>query len=496
MPAEQSNTASSSPKVFLTKKEGGTNVTFDGVPFTIEKETVYDCQYGKHYYKEKSLGKRLCLQGTRKIGCHAHIKVKEFNLYPNYKITSGTVSKRETKRLQEKRLSELRTALTTNDKDIGTTVNVVKKFFVSLPSDEAHSGHPVGKQSGFSQRIHPRLIQEIAQLVSAGITEKREVKRSLRYFVTNTLSKELGYVPQPSDRAMYPSDTDIHNHIHLARKALDLSKFDQENVQLKIKQWSVNTHSQFYFRPYIESKPREFEEKVEEGLNTTETSNHTLLYVHQEQWQKHLLERYGGTMALLDSTYKVTKYNIPLFFLCVRTNVGYSVVAEFVVQQETCECISEALAILKEWNPKWSPKFFMVDYSDAEILALETTFPTTQVYICDFHREQAWVRWVRDHKHGLTQEEGEQLLQLLRECAHAPPTDTFPHNILYKGAVQALMESPVWKNHESVQNWLTAHWLGIPQVNCVLNIIHVYICTHKNYICTTCTHTHNPFICL
>ena len=76
-----------------------------------------------------------------------------------------------------------------------------------------------------------------------------------------------------------------------------------------------------------------------------------------------------------------------------------------MVQQETSESISEALDILKLWNPKWDPKFFMVDYSSAEILSLETTFPDTQVYICDFHREQAWVRWVRDHKHGLTQEE-------------------------------------------------------------------------------------------
>ena len=72
--------------------------------------------------------------------------------------------------------------------------------------------------------------------------------------------------------------------------------------------------------------------------------------------------------------------------------------------------------------------------------------------------------WVRDHKHGLTQEEGEQLLQLLRECAHAPPMDTPPHDALYKAAVESLMKSPVWQNHESVQHWLTIHWLGIPQV--------------------------------
>ena len=65
----------------------------------------------------------------------------------------------------------------------------------------------------------------------------------------------------------------------------------------------------------------------------------------------------------------------------MRTNVGYSVVAEFVVQQETSESISEALDILKLWNPKWDPKFFMVDNSSAEILSLETTFPDTSVHL-------------------------------------------------------------------------------------------------------------------
>ena len=154
--------------------------------------------------------------------------------------------------------------------------------------------------------------------------------------------------------------------------------------------------------------------------------------------------------------------------MCVQTNVGYCVVAEFVVQQESAEYISEALGIIKLWNPNWSPSFIMVDYSEAEILALESTFPAAQVYLCDFHREQAWVRWVRDHKHGLTNEEGEELLQLLRECAHASPADAstmLPHDAHYKAAVQALTQSPVWKKHYAVQQWLTANWLGIPQVS-------------------------------
>ena len=88
------------------------------------------------------------------------------------------------------------------------------------------------------------------------------------------------------------------------------------------------------------------------------------------------------------------------------------------------EKIQEALEILKQWNPKWKPKYFMSDYSEAELLALEKCFTTTKVFLCDFHREQVRKRWVKDHKHGLSKQEQEELLSLLRGCANAPASRT------------------------------------------------------------------------
>ena len=100
--------------------------------------------------------------------------------------------------------------------------------------------------------------------------------------------------------------------------------------------------------------------------------------------------KFGNTITLIDATYKATKYEKALFFLCVKTNVGYIVVAEFVVSLESAEAIAEALSILKNWNPEWNPAFFMSDYSEAEFVAVEQVFPSSHLYICDFHREQAW----------------------------------------------------------------------------------------------------------
>ena len=73
--------------------------------------------------------------------------------------------------------------------------------------------------------------------------------------------------------------------------------------------------------------------------------------------------------------------------------------AEFIIQSETAEYIREALSVLKS---TWEPKFYLTDYSDTEIAVITKVFPNTQVYLCEFHREQAWERWVKERKHGLS----------------------------------------------------------------------------------------------
>ena len=41
--------------------------------------------------------------------------------------------------------------------------------------------------------------------------------------------------PHPLDRAYYPTLDDIRNHIYQAKTALQLSKFNQQNLNLLIK---------------------------------------------------------------------------------------------------------------------------------------------------------------------------------------------------------------------------------------------------------------------
>ena len=69
------------------------------------------------------------------------------------------------------------------------------------------------------------------------------------------------------------------------------------------------------------------------------------------------MAKYGNIMCLIDATYKTTCYDLPLFFICVRTNIGYCVIAEFIVQSEATAYIQEALEVLRRWNPDWNPQF-------------------------------------------------------------------------------------------------------------------------------------------
>ena len=100
-----------------------------------------------------------------------------------------------------------------------------------------------------------------------------------------------------------------------------------------------------------------------------------LLLVHQTAWQSSLLSRYGQDLVFLDATYKTTKYSLPLFFVAVKTNVDYIIAASFIVQDETTKSITEALSVIKQWNPQWKPRHFMTDLCEEEINSIESIFP-------------------------------------------------------------------------------------------------------------------------
>ena len=134
--------------------------------------------------------------------------------------------------------------------------------------------------------------------------------------------------PKKTNSRYYPCRQDVRNHIAKAISAVKYCDDDQEASGKKIEDWQTKSpKSNFFYR----TRDAVINEKDEPRPRTPEE---TFLFVHQEPWQQRMLETYGSELALIDATYKTTRYAVPLFFVCVHTNVGYKVVAEFICQSE------------------------------------------------------------------------------------------------------------------------------------------------------------------
>lgn len=135
-------------------------ISFENTPFQVVQKQTKECQFGPHYFKKRQkTSDRLHLQGTRKVGCPAHIEIREYRLYPEYAL-----SPKEVKHLKCKQFRELREAklhALKQSLEEGKQVKVVTKFYVSLPTQEAHEKtHPTGIVSGPAQKVHPLISKK------------------------------------------------------------------------------------------------------------------------------------------------------------------------------------------------------------------------------------------------------------------------------------------------------------------------------------------------
>ena len=155
------------PKVFLRKKEGAKQITFSTTPFSIAEEKVLDCQHC-HFHKIKSKIKNWLSGYHQNQNLHTHC------------IQNTQLAVHAKSRYCKKITYQLELLQKTFAK--GDDICTNSYYFVSLPSEVVHSGHPTGSSGGFA---HPLLSDKISQVVAAGITDTNEVRRSLRFCVTD-----------------------------------------------------------------------------------------------------------------------------------------------------------------------------------------------------------------------------------------------------------------------------------------------------------------------
>ncbi|CAN7979762.1 unnamed protein product [Ixodes pacificus] len=328
----------------------------------------------------------------------------------------------------------------------------------------SHTEHDFSRFMKFEQTVDHNLINRIEDIVREGITSVHEVKTCLRYYVQDVLfsGKET---PDSGCRAFYPTSKDVSNHIQEALRKGRCNNLDQENViQLTAALQAEENTSRVFFRPYCcsgeETAARASEsDNQEPNMKETlaEECDKTLLFCYQSRFMAELVMQYGNSVTCLDATNKTTDYSLPLFFLVIKTPTNYMVAGVFVVQFETAACISEALAVFKEWNLGYSPEYWMVDFCQAQISAIADVFPESDVMLCNFHREEAWERWVKRKENDVPPDQKDELLNLFRRVASSNSTDELDE------AYGCLKASIFWKNPKVV-SYFETQWMSVAEM--------------------------------
>ena len=156
----------------------GRTVEFNNAPFTVTTIRRLDCQFDKYYYKEhQGKSDRTWLQGTRKIGCQAHIIVCTITLYTKFQLSEVESARLGAQSLKEKKKGKL--AHLYKSLSCGEPVITSTKYHVLLLMEEAHhSSHETRGAAGYAQRIDPKFVEKFMSLYQRGLQTHRSTETS------------------------------------------------------------------------------------------------------------------------------------------------------------------------------------------------------------------------------------------------------------------------------------------------------------------------------
>ncbi|KAH8019709.1 hypothetical protein HPB51_021031 [Rhipicephalus microplus] len=386
---------SSNPNVVFSMIHCESRISLDNVPFRVVKETVK-----KEVYEKKRVNR----QGTKKKGCAATMNLKCIELYPDFQVdVPQPCGQTREGRLKADKAKELQEALDAEHQTMAKETRMWKSAFTIMCTT-------------YSLRTRRTLI------AAAGPFSQHIVTSATR----SKLKKDC------------------------------FSTVDQENARILIEKIrgeqpeSSVVYRSYAARSFVGSSDLD---NVEEGVASE--CEDTLLFFFQTKFMTSMLKKYGGSVVCLDATHKTSDYALPLFLLVVKTPSGYTPAGVFIIRYETARCIAEAYDIFKQWCDNWSSQYWMVDYSKAEISAIKQVFPESQISICDFHRLQAWQRWLRRKENNIS--DPDEALRLIKHVASASNQHDFDK------AVEVLVDSEYWKN-ERFHSYFEEVWLSVKEL--------------------------------
>ena len=184
----------------------------------------------------------------------------------------------------------------------------------------------------------------------------------------------LENVPNVSqeDVSLFLSNRTISRQMYKVMMKLHLSKIDEVNVLKMIDLWKQDAWQISYF----------FDLRCPVVIYNMLTQKMMMIYcimclmfIHMTVVQKLLLQCYNN-LVLMGTTYRTCRLMLPLFFLTMKTNVNYSAVTSFKVQNEDAKSISKALSRIKQYISLngIDIKNFMIDCSPTEMQSIIVGF--------------------------------------------------------------------------------------------------------------------------
>lgn len=208
-----------------------------------------------------------------------------------------------------------------------------------------------------------------------GVPSSNEVKRLLEEYVERDLFAGKA-TPSKLRRRYYPNVKDIRNYMNKAKMLTRLSSDIKEELRLlasKLQQ--TRPTENIILQSELLDAGQEALLQLKTSADDDPMPKPTLIFCHQTSQQQRLLKRYGNQVMICEVTNLVERVPFPLICLFVQTNVDYQMVGSFVVEVRNKESLQQGLMSIKEWNPGWSPKYVILDYSDEQAEAVKIVFP-------------------------------------------------------------------------------------------------------------------------
>ena len=240
----------------------------------------------------------------------------------------------------------------------------------------------------------------------------QEVKRHLRCYVKSEMKD---HEPHESNRAYYPTNIDIRNHIMQPRLWYC---FQSLNLKAMVDEWSESKKvGRYFFCPFIkkESSPSSSEESSAQSSSTATSSSFNKFPVHTRthlgSWRGVATGvEYGNTMTLVDATYKQPSMTSLCFCHCPHKHgLQNSCLLHCSVRVNWTD--TRSTKRLQTTQPRLEASIFLCNYSEAGISSIQQAFSTTNLFM--------WLP-LRDHNNGLNKQQQEQLLALLKASAQVP----------------------------------------------------------------------------